>query len=269
MPSYYFRSLLCSLLLPFALMSGQADAQPTANPTDKQPRIRDKPFAVVEYFLTESSRSSRVPAENAFRMERQSQVTNDRLFVLVYHVDYLNTRGWRDPFGKPEFSERQEMYAAEFRHPRVEPTMTVINGSVYSPGNQYDLVMRNVNVAMRKKPKIGLEVHRRKGEGRSIQLDFTAHGADRIRREFFLFHAAVIEGERLSTVQAGANADYTFTHTNIVHHLASQRFDNDGRGSLEILLPGPDVANPDRLGIIYFVQDPQTKEIWAAGRMKI
>lgn len=42
---------------------------------------------------------------------------------LVYHVDYWNQLGWRDPFSKPEYSQRQRSYHQQ----------SSIN-SVYTPG---------------------------------------------------------------------------------------------------------------------------------------
>ncbi len=271
-----------ALLIGWCTPKQQAQAQTPAvqntaaekSPVKKKTRERKKvsgygeSSALIEIFLTESSLRSKLPSETAFRIERKARLTEDRMNVLVYHVDYLNDRGWKDPFSSPEFSDRQRRYSQSFKHPRAEPEMAVINGNVYSPANQFDLVMFNVRRVLKKRPKVGLEVATTYvPENDEVVFDFDVPGTKRMRREFLKFNVALVSQDHLSTVKDGPNKDYTFRHTNTVLQLQSVRFGKEGKGELRLIIPRE--TDRDALAMIYFVQDPKTLEIWQSGRVTL
>lgn len=265
--------LVCFFSLPFLLVpfsgADTAEAQTPAKQSKPTKKKRVGGFgestALIEIFLTESSLRSKLPSETAFRIDRKARLAEDRMNVLVYHVDYLNDRGWKDPFSKAEFSERQQGYSQSFGHPRAEPEMAVINGKIYSPANQFDLVMFNVNKVLKRRPKVGLEVQARyEKENDEVLFDFEVPGTKRMRREFLTFKVALVLQDHLSTVREGPNKDYTFRHTNTVLQLLGVRFGKDGKGSLRLVLPRE--VDRKKLAMIYFVQDPKTLEIWQSGR---
>jgi len=264
--------LLFSVALISTALTSVASAQPSA--PEKKPARKagtggyGESTALIEVFLTESSLRSRAPAETAFRIDRKSRVDEDRMTVLVYHVDYLNDRGWKDPFSKPEFSERQRIYSQSFNHPRAEPDMAVINGKVFSPANQFDLVMFNVRKALKKRPKIGLKVQKElSADKNEVLFRFTAPGTKRMRREFLKFNVALVQTDHLNTVRTGPNKEFTFRHTNTVLHLQSVRFGKEGEGELRLGIPRE--VDRDKLAMIYFVQDPKTHAIWQSGRVSL
>src|SRR5215470_3895766 len=78
--------------------------------------------AFLELYTSEGC-SSCPPAEAWLsRLKSNAQLWKD--FVPVaFHVDYWDYLGWRDPFGAPDYSERQRDYAAEWK-----------SRSVYTPG---------------------------------------------------------------------------------------------------------------------------------------
>jgi hypothetical protein len=78
--------------------------------------------ALIELYTSEGC-SSCPPAEESFsRLKAHARLWVD--FVpAAFHVDYWDYLGWRDPFGAPDYSERQQAYAAEWK-----------SRSVYTPG---------------------------------------------------------------------------------------------------------------------------------------
>ncbi len=84
--------------------------------------------SLLELYTSEGC-SSCPPAEAWF-----SKLTaNERLWKdvvpVAFHIDYWDYLGWVDVFARPEFSERQRDYAAEWKSDRVYTPGFVLNGS--------------------------------------------------------------------------------------------------------------------------------------------
>ena len=70
-----------------------------------------RPFAVVELFSSEGC-SSCPPADELFReITLKAKEKSQRVYTLAFQVDSWNYLGWKDPFSKYEFTERQQRYA--------------------------------------------------------------------------------------------------------------------------------------------------------------
>ena len=91
-----------------------------------QNRALSKPVTVLELFTSQGCSSC--PRANKF--VREITGTGDVL-TLSYSVDYWDYLGWKDTFGKPEFSARQRNYGQQFGGNVYTPQM-VINGTVHS-----------------------------------------------------------------------------------------------------------------------------------------
>ncbi len=85
------------------------------------------PVTVLELFTSQGC--SRCPAANKFVRELDG---GPALLTLSYSVDYWDYLGWKDTFGKPEFSEHQRTYGKNFGGKVYTPQM-VINGQIHGP----------------------------------------------------------------------------------------------------------------------------------------
>jgi hypothetical protein len=77
---------------------------------------------LVELFTSEGC-SSCPPAEKWLTGLKSNQELWKRIVPVAFHVDYWDHLGWRDRFAKPEFTSRQQHYAAAWG-----------GDSVYTPG---------------------------------------------------------------------------------------------------------------------------------------
>src|SRR5262252_1823658 len=79
--------------------------------------------SLIELFTSEGC-SSCPPAEKWLSRLKSNPDLWKKIVPLAFHVDYWDHLGWRDRFAKPEFTSRQQRYAAAWDG----------DDSVYTPG---------------------------------------------------------------------------------------------------------------------------------------
>ena len=84
------------------------------------------PVTVLELFTSQGCSSC--PAANKFVRELDG---GPDLLTLSYSVDYWDYLGWKDTFGKPEFSKYQRTYGKRFDGAVYTPQM-VVNGKIHA-----------------------------------------------------------------------------------------------------------------------------------------
>ena len=87
----------------------------------------DTQSSLIELFTSEGC-SSCPPAEKWMSALKSSQDLWKRTVPIVFHVDYWDHLGWRDRFAKPEFTSRQQHYAAAWGGDSVYTPGFVVNG---------------------------------------------------------------------------------------------------------------------------------------------
>ena len=82
---------------------------------------------LLELFTSEGC-SSCPPAEKWVSGLKSNQELWERIVPVAFHVDYWDHLGWRDRFAKPEFTSRQQRYAATWGGDSVYTPGFVVNG---------------------------------------------------------------------------------------------------------------------------------------------
>jgi hypothetical protein len=83
--------------------------------------------SLIELFTSEGC-SSCPPAEKWMTALKSNQELWKRIVPVAFHVDYWDHLGWRDRFAKPEFTSRQQRYAAAWGGDSVYTPGFVVNG---------------------------------------------------------------------------------------------------------------------------------------------
>lgn len=84
---------------------------------------------MLELFSTQSC-SSCPPAQEWVNGLKKSKYLWKTFIPVVFHVDYWNYLGWKDPFSSPIYTRRQKDYASELFQPTAYTPMFVLDGEV-------------------------------------------------------------------------------------------------------------------------------------------
>jgi len=87
----------------------------------------DTQSSLIELFTSEGC-SSCPPAEKWLSTLKSSSDLWKKAVPVAFHVDYWDHLGWRDRFAKPEFTSRQQRYAAAWGGDSVYTPGFVVNG---------------------------------------------------------------------------------------------------------------------------------------------
>ena len=87
----------------------------------------DTQSSLIELFTSEGC-SSCPPAEKWLSRLKSNQELWKKIVPVAFHVDYWDHPGWRDRFAKPEFTSRQQHYAAAWGGDSIYTPGFVVNG---------------------------------------------------------------------------------------------------------------------------------------------
>jgi hypothetical protein len=101
--------------------------QPGSTPPATTFESGETQSSLIELFTSEGC-SSCPPAEKWLTALKSNQELWKRIVPVAFHVDYWDHLGWRDRFAKPEFTSRQQRYAAAWGGDSVYTPGFVVNG---------------------------------------------------------------------------------------------------------------------------------------------
>lgn len=172
---------------------------------------------LVELFTSEGC-SSCPPADALLaRLSARQDVPGVELLLLSEHVDYWNRLGWRDPFSSPQFSARQQAYAARLSGGRSYTPQAVVHGLVDVVGHD-EPALRQALAAAAALPRGTLALTLRAGASPGELL--LAAEATALPADGELLYAVVEDG-LASRVTAGENEGRTLPHAGVVRALGS------------------------------------------------
>jgi hypothetical protein len=105
------------------LLAGQPGSTPPATTFESG----ETQNSLIELFTSEGC-SSCPPAEKWLSALKSSSDLWKKAVPVAFHVDYWDRLGWRDRFAKPEFTSRQQRYAATWGGDSVYTPGFVVNG---------------------------------------------------------------------------------------------------------------------------------------------
>ncbi len=205
---------------------------------------------VVELYTSQGC-SSCPPADRLLA----ELATHDYVIALALHVDYWDYLGWKDKFAKPEFSDRQRLYARQWGERSVYTPQMVVQGVKYMVGSRADEIQRQIMQFEDAPDQASLRIsHSTQG----TQIRIAALAGPLGEAEVYL--VGYSEGETVR-IERGENAGQIIEYVNVV-----DRWETLGRwdGSAEMVLDLPDLVQGK---YVVIVQALGPGEIYVAARL--
>lgn len=164
-----------------------------------------KQTALIELYTSEGC-SSCPPAETWLSRLKESPGLWNDFVPLAFHVDYWDYLGWRDPWASKSFSDRQRIYAKQWRSESIYTPGFVLNGKEWRDwsGRKDGPKSAGVNAAV-------LTVT--SSDTNHWQVSFAPANAASADYEV---HAALLAGGLSSNVKAGENRGRLLSHDFVV-----------------------------------------------------
>ena len=217
-------------------------------------------IAVVELFTSEGC-SSCPPADAALG-EVIRDANGKRVFALAFHVDYWNRLGWRDPYSKAAFSDRQKAYKQTLGLNSVYTPQVVINGRVEFVGSNLAKLRTEVAAALAAAPQGALSTTISRTDSRLTVL-VTPQNIP----AGTLIHVAVVQREVSTDVPRGENGGRTLKHFNVVRGFASETLTSSD--ALTVTVDAPSEGWPTDASVIAYAQRPAGAVIVAATEQRL
>jgi hypothetical protein len=174
------------------------------------------------------------------------------VLALTFAVTYWDQLGWKDTFGRPEFTQRQRDFASARHGGIVATPQTIVNGRVVTNGGDRAQLIAAIRAADR-----GLSGPTITRSGGKVTI---AHGPPRPPATIWLVR---YDSRALSVpIRAGENGGRTITHRNVVRAISAIGH-WDGH---ETTVAAPAAADPDLRSAI-LIQSGQGGPILAAAKL--
>jgi hypothetical protein len=153
--------------------------------------------------------------------------------ALAFHVDYWNYLGWRDPFSKPQYSERQRAASIRNRARVVYTPQLLLNGKDYRRGTVFDGFGERLGALNRNPARARISLQLAPGDPSGLDVTGTATVPDLSARAGAQVYLALYENNLSNEVKAGENRGKRLRHDFVVRELAGPYpVDSGGEASL-------------------------------------
>jgi hypothetical protein len=171
--------------------------------------------SLIELYTSEGC-SSCPPAETWVGQHYGGSAEWRSAVPVAFHVDYWDQLGWKDRFAKPEFTARQQSYAAHWNHNSVYTPCFVLNGEEWQgwfdggvPPGSLRQVVGNLEASI---------------QGDAVNIRFTPI----IKPKEYLVFIAPLAMQAGSDVERGENRGRHLTHDFVALSLVSAKLEPRG-----------------------------------------
>jgi hypothetical protein len=228
---------------------------------------------VVELFTSEGC-SSCPPADGLLqRLQAQQPVAGAEIIALEEHVDYWNHLGWADPYSSPEWTQRQEAYAALFKNDAYTPELVVNGQSQLVGSNEREARVEIEKAARGAKTEVAIASANPHEDGSRRFTVSVGKLAEKNSRDVAEVWIAVTEDSLHSQVSRGENAGHVLRHVATLRSL--HKIGVAAGGAAPAAFSGDALVKIDsrwdleNLRVTVFVQEKKSRKILGAASTKI
>lgn len=225
---------------------------------------------IVELFTSEGC-SSCPPADRLLAaLDQQHRLGKAEIIALEEHVDYWDQLGWRDPFSSPQWTRRQQDYAASFKKDGVYTPQMVVDGRAEFVGSSQSQARSAIaDAGLQPKADVAISTKEAAPSEVQIRIEVKMLPAPAPRAQVWL---AITESGLHSNVLRGENAGEDLHHAAVVRSL---RKVGDAKTNLESSYSAEQEIRLDagwkreNLRFVVFVQDPKSQHILGAASARM
>lgn len=214
--------------------------------------------AVLVELYTSEGCSSCPPAER-WLSEVGRSYPPDQVVPLALHVDYWDYLGWKDPYARREFSQRQRRLSQQQRLALVYTPQVLLQGADFRGWGSSDF-RRAVERIHARPAAVRLAVEIVEASAEALRARVRAELLDPAQRAEAALYVAAYENRLQSRVSAGENAGRVLSHDHVVLEWRGPLAPGVHELSLP-LLPRAKLADS---GIVAFVQERRSTEVLQA-----
>ncbi len=254
MKKTYTLTIVMIALAAMAFHSNTSDTDAVPN-TNENEFEAYKPIVVLELFTSQGCSSC--PSADMLLQKVKNEYQKE-VYALSYHVDYWNYIGWKDPFSKSSYAQKQREYNIKFRNNSNYTPQLVVNGKEHFVGSSTTKMYRKIQDY--KERKTGNEISLTNisvlDHNASFKYDLKGNLEDKNIR------VLLVIDERTTEVKRGENRNRTLKNSNVV--VAEKTLSAKAAGDISIEIPEL-VKEKDRLNLIVLVEN-EDFDITAAGK---
>jgi hypothetical protein len=216
-----------------------------------------EPIAVLELFTSQGCSSC--PSADELLKSTNKQ---EHVIALSYHVDYWNYIGWKDPFSKKSFSDKQRRYSHKFNSSTIYTPQVVVNGKEHFVGSNKSIMQNRLKTYLQLPAKNKVVLNNIERKNRTVNFDYELQGPILNKR----LRAVLVINERTTSVKSGENRNRILKNNNIVVEEIYLNLENiKGNSSISI----PKIVNDnDALSLIAIVENTNL-DIMGAYQIKL
>ncbi len=213
--------------------------------------------SVVELYTSEGC-SSCPPADDYLSKLEAAMGSEVQVMPLAFHVDYWDYLGWKDPFSKAQFTQRQREIGAINKQRTIYTPELVVDGKEARKLNMVKAI-EETN-AMQAQADIRLELDH---SGQQLAANITVDNAPEGQAN--VLYVAVYENKLVRDIEAGENRGRKLHHNYVVREFHGPSKVHNGKVVNMNLAIDPS-WNTQNLGVVVMVKAKNTGETLQAVR---
>jgi len=228
--------------------------------TSKKSKVKsvEKGFVIMELFTSQGC-SSCPPADKV--LEKYVKENNSNIIPLAFHVDYWNYIGWKDPFSKSAFSDRQRIYNQNLHSSTYTPQL-IINGKQQLVGSKESNIKKLVEDELKLTKNSTLTINTVKAANNEVKINYSI---DNLKLSNFV-NIALVKKKETTSIKRGENSGLTQTNYNIVTDFIVK---DSKKSNTEVKFTFNDSYKPEDYFIVIYSQKEIGGEITGFSKAEI
>ncbi|MDT0559183.1 DUF1223 domain-containing protein [Ichthyenterobacterium sp. W332] len=212
-----------------------------------------KSVVVLELFTSQGC-SSCPPADQLLDIVSE----NEHVIGLSYHVDYWNYIGWKDPFSKVEYSNKQRTYGTKFNSSSIYTPQVVVNGKEHFVGSNTAIMKRKLDEYLDKESMQIITINSTQRNNNQVTFNYDISGSI----DNTTLSVILVLDEKTTKVNRGENRKRTLKNSNIV--IVENQFKiNQSQGEGSVLIP-EFIDSSDKMSLVLITRNNKLDVIGAS-----